>query len=79
MRRRRRRLFDSGSCGLTGVRGSEMYDDMITHREKNTQDLEGGGRVETHRSFCASCSLKSGRNAGWCASTRVIGWMWLRS
>lgn len=77
MRRRRRRLFDSGSCGMTGVRGSEMYDDMITHREGISEDLEGEEVVENQRRI--SRSLKSGRHAGSCASTRVIGWMWLHS
>lgn len=58
MRRRRRRLFDSGSYGMTGVRGSEMYDDMITHREKiKEEDLEGVEIVENHRSVHAASHL----------------------
>lgn len=34
MRRRRRCVFDGGSCGMTGVRGCQIYNDGDYSREK---------------------------------------------
>lgn len=49
MRRRRRRVFDSGSCGMTGVRGRQLYNDgdYKTNKKNKPQSSDDNSDVET--------------------------------